>query len=94
MNDYFEEMFPTLNWSMQEMRPCLYTFFKRIDRMCSRLVKSSSLRRKIDWRAICSIVKERVLTLFEKNSSANITSGYFQVITVNRLFRELCSTKT
>ena len=56
MIKYFQTMFPVSDWSLNEMRPCLYTFFKKIDRIFLRMVKSQNLRRKIDWRSIISIV--------------------------------------
>lgn len=74
MIKYFHCMFPSLDWSLNEMRPCLYTFFKRIDRIFIRMVKSQNLRRKIDWRSLIAIV-QGLRMLFVKQS-AFILSNY------------------
>ena len=58
MIKYFQVLFPAVDWTpMEIMRPSLYTFFKRIDRILVRLVKSQNLRRKLDWRSITAIIE-------------------------------------
>ncbi|KRZ42456.1 Protein unc-80 [Trichinella pseudospiralis] len=63
---YFMDILPVTDWSAEQNRPALNNILRRLDKTIGKIVKKSSMRRRINWEAISSWLQglHKTLTIF------------------------------
>ncbi|KRX53102.1 Protein unc-80 [Trichinella sp. T9] len=63
---YFMDILPVTDWSAEQNRPALNNILRRLDKTIGKIVKKSSMRRRINWDAISSWLQGlyKTLTIF------------------------------
>ncbi|KRZ18184.1 Protein unc-80 -like protein [Trichinella zimbabwensis] len=63
---YFMDILPVTDWSAEQNRPALNNILRRLDKTIGKIVKKSSMRRRINWEAISNWLQGlyKTLTIF------------------------------
>ncbi|CAL4091464.1 unnamed protein product, partial [Meganyctiphanes norvegica] len=60
---YMNEILPHPDWSHEDLRPALSNILRRLDKMFTKIAKTSFIRRMTDWSAAANLLKGVYTTL-------------------------------
>ncbi|CDW58970.1 protein unc 80 [Trichuris trichiura] len=63
---YFLDILPVTDWSAEQNRSALNSILRRLDKTIAKIVKKTSIRRRVDWDAISNWLRglHKTLTVF------------------------------
>ena len=72
LQNYMQHVFPLTDWSVDTTRTSLTTIIRRLDKLFTKIQKSSKVYQVVDWDAAASLLKGIYLTIWKHPYIVNV----------------------